>query len=93
MLRKDFLVAMRHPFLLTFEILIPAFLFLTICDNRFIKSNLKSSYDPLDLSLFDLSKRFIGYHEPNNISSQQRMHLQNIMGEMAKLYEPHLDST
>ncbi|CAL6089113.1 ABC_transporter family protein [Hexamita inflata] len=62
MLRKDFIVTVRHPVLLVLELLVPAILFLTICDNRFTQPKMNTNYQPQDYSKFDLTKRSIAYY-------------------------------
>lgn len=62
MLRKDLIVTWRHPVLLVLELLVPAILFLTICDNRFTQPALKTYPNTTDLTMFDLSKRSLAYY-------------------------------
>lgn len=62
MLRKDFLVTIRHPVLLVLEILVPAILILTICDDRFAPPQLKTYPEPMNLTRFDLTKKSIAYY-------------------------------
>ena len=69
MLRKDFLVTLRHPVLLVVEILVPAILFLTICDDRFGQPPMTSHYDANNYSLFDLSKRSLAYYPSGNAAT------------------------
>lgn len=66
MLRKDFLVTIRHPVLLVLELLVPALLFLTICDDRFKPAPMNKEYEPVNLTRFDLTKKAIAYYPSNS---------------------------
>ena len=66
MFRKDLLVTIRHPILLFLELVVPALLFLTICDNRFEAGDLTNHYDAENRSIFDLSKKSIAYYPSND---------------------------
>ena len=62
MLRKDTLVTLRHPITLALVLLIPALLFLTICDDRFSPPPMKGYYPAQNNTLFDLNRRSIAYY-------------------------------
>jgi hypothetical protein len=81
MLRKDFLVTIRHPVLLVLELLIPALLFLTICDDRFKPAKMQTHDEILNLTKFNLSQRSIAYYPSTD------HHTSNWIKAMETLYE------
>ncbi|KAH0572553.1 ABC transporter family protein [Spironucleus salmonicida] len=93
MLRKDFIVTYRHPILLALEILVPAFLFLSICDDRFRVKGLVASYPMTNLTQFNIDQKILGYYFPDNATIFEKMELTKLMEEMALMYTPALDNT
>lgn len=51
--------------MLVLELLVPAILFLTICDDRFKPGKMQSKHEPLNLTRFDLTKKAIAYYPSN----------------------------
>lgn len=86
MLRKDWIVTLRHPFLLLFELVIPAILFLTICDNRFLQPKMTTHYEPKNYSLFNVTQRVLAYYPQGDEIVEEWM------DGIRNLYDPPLTS-